>query len=206
MPCRNRYNITMNDLTKPRKHVGFILSVAVCFTTAIATLAVAQTPAFKPLTVQSRMAVNGIGPVRIGMPLTKAIDATQVSWKVDYTLDGNDCRYAHPVDAPKGADGFATLSFMVVDGVVVRAEVGARGIATMSGVQVGDTEQKVKDTYPGKIKSQTHPYDEKGHYLIYTPTERKDAKFRMIFETDGKVVTAYRAGRVPEVHWIEGCL
>ncbi|MBC8137392.1 MAG: hypothetical protein H8F28_16045 [Fibrella sp.] len=196
----------MSDSMKPRKYFGSVPSAAVCLTAAVATFAFAQTAPFKPLTAQSKMAVNGIGPVRLGMTLAKAIDATQVSWKVEYAVSEGDCRYAHPENAPKGADGYPTLSFMVVDGVVVRAEVGRRGISTVSGVQVGDTEQKVKETYPGKIKVETHPYDDKGHYLIYTPTERKDAKFRLIFETDGKVVTSYRAGRVPEVHWIEGCL
>jgi hypothetical protein len=173
----------------------------------VGTLAAAQKPAFQPLTAQSKMAVNGIGPVRIGMPLTKAIDATQASWSVESAIDeNNDCRYAHLENAPKGKDGYPALSFMVVDGIVVRAEVERRGITTVSGIGVGDSEQKVKDTYPGKITVETHPYDEKGHYLIYTPTEPKDAKFRLIFETDGKTVMSYRAGRVPEVRWIEGCL
>lgn len=192
----------MNDFMKPCSSV----LVGVACLIGVATLAAAQMPAFKPLTPQSKMAVNGIGPVRIGMTLAKAIDATQVSWKVEYAVSDGDCRYAHPENAPKGTDGYPTLSFMVVDGVVVRAEVGRRGIVTVSGVQVGDTEARVKTAYPGKIKVEEHPYDEKGHYLIYTPTDRKDAKFRIIFETDGKVVTSYRAGRVPEVGWIEGCL
>lgn len=196
----------MNNVTQYRKQIGLILSGVVCLIATAASVTVAQSPTFQPLTVKSKLAVNGIGPVRIGMPLTKAIDATQESWQVEYAISDGDCRYAHPEKAPKDTDGHATLSFMVVDGIVVRAEVGARGISTVSGIQIGDTEQKVKDTYPGKIKSETHPYDDKGHYLIYTPTERKDAKFRIIFETDGKTIQSFRAGRVPEVNWIEGCL
>jgi hypothetical protein len=30
-------------------------------------------------------------------------------------------------------------------------------------------------------------------------------KVRLIFETDGKVVTSYRAGHEPEVEYVEGC-
>jgi hypothetical protein len=40
-----------------------------------------------------------------------------------------------------------------------------------------------------------------GHSLVFTP----DPQHRIIFETDGKVVTRYRAGRMPEVEWVEKC-
>ena len=180
---------------------GAICAVAVTFI----AVAVAQQPSGPvPLTLKNKMAINGIGGVRIGMPLTKAIDATAMSWKVGYAMDGSGCRHAEPV--AERASEKTGLSFMVVDGIVVRAEVYTRGIATVSGVRVGDTEAAVKTAYPGKISSTPHPYNEKGHYLTYTPTDAKDAKYRIIFETDGVKVTSFRAGRVPEVGWIEGCL
>lgn len=194
------YLHTMKYLMNISPRNGVILSSVAGLITVAAMAALAQAPAFKPLTKQSKMAVNGIGPVRIGMPLTKAIDATQENWRVESALDESGCRYARPEKLGN------SLSFMVVDGVVVRAEVSTRGISTLSGIRVGDTEAKVKATYPGKIKVEKHHYDEKGHYLIYTPSDPKDAQFRLVFETDGKVVTTYRSGRDPEVHWVEGCL
>ena len=172
--------------------------------TGVASFAVAQTVNPNALSVRSKMAVNGIGSVRVGIPLTKAIDSSAMPWRVENSwAEGGDCRYARPVMEDKSdAPG---LSFMVVGGVVVRAEVDKPGIATVSGVQVGDSEAKVKAAYAGKIKTEVHPYDPAGHYLIYTPTDAKDAKSRLIFETDGKKVTSFRAGRLPEVRWIEGC-
>ncbi len=190
----------MNDFTNSSRRNGLLFLNAAFLIALASVAAVAQAPTFKPLTVQSRMAVNGIGPVRIGMSLTKAIDATQASWKVDFSVDDQDCRYAKPEKA------ISSLAFMVVGGVVVRAEVSSPGIKTISGVQVGDSEAKVKAAYPGKIKVEAHKYDPAGHYLIYMPSDPKDAQYRLLFETDGKVVTSYRAGRVPEVSWIEGCL
>ena len=29
--------------------------------------------------------------------------------------------------------------------------------------------------------------------------------FELVFETDGKRVTGFRGGRLPEVKWVEGC-
>ncbi|MBC8143897.1 MAG: hypothetical protein H7Y38_20890 [Armatimonadetes bacterium] len=188
----------MNTTNRYRRSMG---AVAAVVTLSVAAVAQNKSPALSP---SDKMKINGIGAVRIGMPLTKAIDATQMSWNVEFAVSDGDCRYATPiVEKPNEK---TDLSFMVVDGVIVRAEVSKRGIATVSGVRVGDTEAKVKAAYPGKIKSEVHPYDENGHYLIFTPTDAKDAKFRLIFETDGKTVRSFRAGRVPEVHWIEGCL
>lgn len=47
--------------------------------------------------------------------------------------------------------------------------------------------------------------DASGKYLIATPAASADAGFRIVFETDGASVLKYRAGRLPEVEWVEGC-
>jgi hypothetical protein len=175
---------------------------AVSLMMAAIVAAAAQAPVSKKITDKDKVGITGIGSVKIGMPLTKAIDATQTVWNVEPSLDAGDdgCRYAKP------QKGLSSLSFMVIGGVIVRADITARGVATISGIQVGDTEERVKSVYPGKITVEKHKYVEKGHYLIYTPADPKDANLRLIFETNGKIVTAYRIGRLPEVSWVEGCL
>ena len=65
------------------------------------------------------------------------------------------------------------------------------------------TELEIKTLFPDQIEVQLHKYVDGGHYLVFVP--RDPADHRVIFETDGEVVTGYRAGILPEVEWVEGC-
>ena len=80
-------------------------------------------------------------------------------------------------------------------------------IATVSGIHVGATEAEVKAVYSGRGGSYTvqpHPYTgPEGHYLVYD-ADGKGGK-PLIFETDGKKVTSFRAGEENAVQAIEGC-
>jgi hypothetical protein len=40
---------------------------------------------------------------------------------------------------------------------------------------------------------------------VYTPQTAQDKEFRIVFETDGNRVDRFRAGRLPEVKFPEGC-
>lgn len=93
------------------------------------------------------------------------------------------------------------ILLMIVDERVVRVEVDDTVTITAAGARVGDTEERIKQLYPGQVHSQPHKYVD-GHYLI---VYGGDGAYRIVFETDGTRVTRYRAGRYPEVEWIEGC-
>jgi hypothetical protein len=94
---------------------------------------------------------------------------------------------------------------MVVEGRVVRIEVWNSAITTGEGARVGMTEGEVHALYPGRVEVLPHMYTD-GHYLRVTPADASEANYRIIFETDGEVVVRYRAGILPEVGWIEGCV
>ena len=97
---------------------------------------------------------------------------------------------------------------MVINGRIERVDITdrpGRRVTTVSGVGTGDTEEAVKRTYPGRIRVERHPYLPAGHYLIYTPADPALAHLSMIFETDGQVVTSFRAGMKGAVSQIEGC-
>jgi hypothetical protein len=94
--------------------------------------------------------------------------------------------------------------FMVVDGAIARVDIGDGTIATAEGARVGDTEQRIMQLYPHRVSVQPHKYTD-GHYLVVAPASPADSGRSIIFETDGAVVTTYRAGRMPEVEYIEGC-
>jgi hypothetical protein len=76
----------------------------------------------------------------------------------------------------------------------------------MSGAQVGQTQDQVTQLYSGKLEITKHKYDDKGRYLTYIPTDITDQPYRMVFETYGNQITRFRAGKLPEVQYVEGCL
>jgi hypothetical protein len=96
------------------------------------------------------------------------------------------------------------VSLMVVSDTVARVDIRKAGTMTTTGAAVGDSEPRVLELYRGLIHVEPHKYTGPvGHYLIVTPPG--DSVHRIIFETDGKVVTRYRAGRRPAVEYVEGC-
>jgi len=122
--------------------------------------------------------------------------------------DAEQCRYLNPTGAPDG------VTFMLFDNVVVRADVSAFDMSaevpasrlprTAAGVGVGSTQAEVEAAYGARLRAEPHHYVTGGKYLVVTP--QADTTRRIIFETDesGRV-TQIRAGRRPEVEWIEGC-
>lgn len=147
----------------------------------------------------SKVAINGIGPVRVGMTVDEASTALGgiplVRCKRCSRSDG--CYY---LEGPKG------LTFMVKGDRMARVDVDGPEFRTVSGAKVGDTEAQVKDFYANRLKIEPHKYHKGGNYLVFVPKDSKDQAYRMIFETNGTVVTKYRAGRLPEVELVEGCL
>jgi hypothetical protein len=155
------------------------------------------------LTSGSRLRVDGIGPLTVGMSLSQASAAAGTTVGLTSADFGTGCRYAEAAKGPTG------LSFMVVGGRIVRFDVGGppdqppSTIATLSGIRVGSSENDVMAAYPGRIRVTGHPYLETGHYLIYTPANRA---LSLVFETDGRRVTSFRSGQAAAVSAIEGCL
>ncbi len=149
------------------------------------------------LSPSSRVSTGGLGPVEIGMTRAEAERAGGVRLRFLPGLTG-ECRYARPRDRSIRA------SFMFTGRIVVRVDVSRRGIATTSGVRVGDREADVRRRFAGRLRITRHAYTD-GWYLEYVPRDRAERNRRVIFETDGRRVTQIRAGRLPEVRYVEGC-
>jgi hypothetical protein len=141
--------------------------------------------------------IEGIGPVRAGMTLSQA--ASVLGTPLRMLGDSQACDYARPTNASPDS-----LIFMVVDSQIARVEVSGTAVATVEGARIGDSEARIDSLYPGRVTVQPHKYTD-GHYLVVRPTTVSDTTHRIIFETDGKVVTQFRSGRMPEVTWVEGC-
>ena len=141
---------------------------------------------------------TGYGPLRIGMTVTAAANALSSPAPSTVGLD-TACAYVHFDRAPAG------MRIMVTGGTVARIEVDSSTIPTGRGVRVGDSEARVKTLYGSRVTVEPHKYLPNGHYLVVAPVPPTDSGFRLIFETDGNTVTSYRAGRLPQVQWVEGC-
>ncbi len=156
--------------------------------------AVASNPGDTALTVTA----TGYGALRIGMTVNTAATVLGPLEPSAVTAD-TSCSYVHFRNAPPG------MKIMVTGGTVARIEVDSSSIPTGLGIRVGDPEARVKAEYGPRMSIEPHKYVANAHYLVVSPIPPTDSNFRLVFETDGSRVTSYRAGRLPEVQWVEGC-
>lgn len=140
---------------------------------------------------------GGFGPLRAGMTIAQAQAAVPGRLAAS-AITSEGCAHATLTGEPMG------VLTMIVDGKLTRVEVRDAGVVTDKGARVGDTEARVNALYAGQVTTQPHKYTD-GHYLVVKPIAPADSMFRLIFETDGKRVTEYRAGLMPQVEWVEGC-
>ena len=147
------------------------------------------------------VSLRGVGPIRLGMTLSavrRALKDQAASLDGD-AADVQECAYLESSAIPE------YLGVMFVHGRVVRVDVSAAGIHTMSGAGVGDTEARIKLLYPGRVTVEAAFYDsEHGHFLNYWPAKRK-REYGIVFETEGEKVISFRAGTKAAIAWVEGC-
>ncbi|HET7234362.1 MAG TPA: hypothetical protein VFJ16_30390 [Longimicrobium sp.] len=139
---------------------------------------------------------EGIGPVRVGMTVAEADRAVG---GLDRINGLEPCDYVRPRRGP------AHVSLMVEDGRVVRVDVSdSASVATASGVRLGHPEAAVRQAHPD-ARVLPHKYDNRGHYVVVIPGAPADTLHRIVYETDGRVVTRMRGGVYPAVEYVEGC-
>ncbi len=151
-----------------------------------------------PDPAQWKVTESAVGPVQIGMTLEEADGVLGGRLVPEEPLD-SACDYV----SARGVD--AEVSFMVVGGVIARVDVRDTTITTSEGARVGDGEDRIRKLYDGRVSVEPHKYVPSGRYFIVSPRDQGDTTHLLLFETDGGRVTEFRAGRVPEVQWVEGC-
>jgi hypothetical protein len=170
--------------------ISFLVTIVLSLSSAVIA---------KPkLDLQSKVQLNGIAGIRVGMTVSEATTAAEIKL-VSLGETNNECYSVRP------QGGLNHLSMMVVRGRIARIDINpGSSIKTLSGAGIGDSEQRISSLYRGRIEVSPHQYI-RGHYLTFIPTDRVDRNYRLIFETDGRKVISYRAGRMPEVGYVEGC-
>jgi hypothetical protein len=150
------------------------------------------------LTTASRLAVNGIGPIRVGMTVA---EAQQVGGVRLVTIYGDaSCAMVSPQGEPED------LRFIVTNGRIATVETFNPLIQTVSGANVGDTVNEVLALYPGRLEVRPSESVPNGQDLVFVPWDADDQDYRVYFITENNQVIKIRAGRLPEVGWYEGCL
>jgi hypothetical protein len=148
-----------------------------------------------PTATDSAVTEHGLGPLRAGMTVAEASKVLGGALVMPAETAAG-CDYATWRGGPRG------VHVMIDDGLIARVEIDSVGIATAAGARVGDTEERIRSLYPGRVTVTPHKYED-GHYLTVNAVD--DSSFAIVFETSKGRVTRYRAGRRPAVEYVEGC-
>jgi hypothetical protein len=141
---------------------------------------------------------DGLGQIQIGMNLDDAVSMGLLNENPNMN---SQCDFVFPAVGAGIPDG---VSVMVVKGKVARIDVDTGAVTTDDGAKIGDSEDRLKSIYGDDLQVEPHKYNPGWHYLTVLGDSASAGK-AIVFETDGKKVTMFRAGRLPEVKWVEGC-
>jgi hypothetical protein len=145
-----------------------------------------------------RVTLHGIGPIRAGMSVAEASSAIGAALELPPGADAAACDYLRWPGGPAG------VTVMVEQLRIARVDVLSGAIATDEGAQIGDSTDRIRSLYAGRVTASPHKYTA-GQYLTVAPASPADGGFRLVFETEGGRVTRYRSGKVPQVQYVEGC-
>ncbi len=142
------------------------------------------------LTNQSKLTVDGVGPIKVGMSVAEASKAAGTSLVLVAGGKPNPGGSSYIV---KPIGGTKEVLLQVVFDRVARVDIGDRQITTRCGAKFGDTEARIKALYPDiKVTRHKYLYAEGWHYLTLVPKDSSYSNYRIVFETDGKHVTGLR--------------
>ncbi len=152
------------------------------------------------LSIDSKVGVNNIGSIRIGMTKeeAEAVSGVKLLPHSEQKSLNEYCYYLYP-DNDLGSE----VGFMMEKNRIMRVDIKNEQITTISGAKIGDTESQIKSIYPGKIKVMPGKYA--GNYLIYEPTDIAYKEYLLLFESVENKVVNFRVGYKQEVGLVEGC-
>lgn len=153
-------------------------------------------PALAALPPGSRLTANGLGPLKIGMPLksvNRLLEHPVVPTRADLRAVAN-CDYQNLPEAPG-------VSLVFIDDKLARIDITSGPTSSDRGIRLGDALSLVKEKYPdGKAQVLDHVAD--GVDLSVASPLSPNA-LSLQFETTR--LTRMIAGRKRAVQFTEGC-
>jgi hypothetical protein len=146
------------------------------------------------VTSKSLVNFDGIGEIKIGMTINRAEEVSRLELLpvTSSNLFNKDCYYVEP----QTGIGLERVRFLVVKDAIATIEVSRNySLYTANGAQVGQSIDEVKRIYGKNLIT-------KDNTLVYTPAKKK---YRIVFETEKSHITGYKAGRMPEINYVNGC-
>ncbi len=143
------------------------------------------------------MSTVGIDRVTFGMSVVEAERALGTDLVEVVEGAPSECFQVRPIGGPAGVE------LTVNGGTIERVDISTDIITTKSGAGLGDTEDDLFALFPDNLSSA--PREGGGTTVTFTPSDAAEAAFRVIFETDGDVVTSFRSGRVPLIEPFAPC-
>jgi hypothetical protein len=146
-----------------------------------------------------QLSEDGLGPIKIGMKVVQAEKASQKKLVLEPLVARvtEDCRFATLKNGPK------EVFLMLNHRTIVRIDIKNPKIKTTQGFHLGSNADTVKTLNKGKIEAYPNKYEADKETLVVTPKEKSN--LRLVFDTDGKKILYMRAGKTPEVEYVEGC-
>ncbi|WP_419923906.1 hypothetical protein [Candidatus Poriferisocius sp.] len=145
-----------------------------------------------------KLTTAGLGSMFFGMTPDAASQALPTLWTGGPEDGTPRCYLLAPANGPSG------VVVTIYNSSVERVDITNAAIATRSGANVGSTEAQLHELFGARLV--VSPYaDGSGNSIQYVPVDESDVDYRVIFETDGAVVTSMRAGRLPAVAPTEPC-
>ncbi|MEK8047399.1 hypothetical protein [Ideonella margarita] len=143
-----------------------------------------------------RITTRGYGPIRAGMTPAEAarLMGTRLKTFEDRPMDA----FCDDLIPEKGFEG---VSLMVQNGRITRLVISKPTVRTLSGIQVGDSTDRLKQVFGSRLEIQPHKYDDDGfYYFVWEQGKR----FGVKFEIGGNRVTEIYAGD-ESIRYVEGC-
>lgn len=137
-----------------------------------------------------RVSTVGFDDIVFGTTVAAAEADTGVCLEPDRPAN-TTCYVVTPTGGPAG------VSFGVTAGTIERVDIDSGSVTVRSGFGIGSTEAEIVDFFGDGVEVRPRPGG--GNDIVFVPADEADAQFRVIFETDGAVVTRFRSGRVPQV-------
>jgi len=149
------------------------------------------------LSAASRLRIDGIGPVDVGM----TIDQARAAAGTELVLEHEP--YCDVLRAPKGPEGVSLIVSTPASGRIDLVIVNGGPVQTVSGIHAGSSEADVMATYAGRLRvvNPTLPV----HRLILHGSDPAYAGRALVFVIDGSRVSTMYSGLRDQAEADEVC-